>query len=384
MSFHIANILSAVVEQQERCWVIALIVNTEGHCYRKSGALMFVNELGQYHGMVSGGCLEADIVRQARRVFGDGRNRLLHYDFSEDSEEAWQYGLGCGGKLSILLSLVNAELQDCFNEAQAMMDKGLATKLHFERQSLLACEGKREVPKFVFQPDLVRLDTSSHDGGDSLPAKGGGNVDEINFSGYREKQIQQDLANHSIDNSLNPKAWLSVSFHPPVHLLVVGTGPDTVPLWHLAKALAWRVTLVDESISARSRQSLPDAKFFALAPQNMREFLAKQRFDGAVIMTHNVIRDGRFLSVLSECELPYLAMLGPKSRTEKVMAEAEPPIRMKQALYNPAGLDLGGELPESIALAILAECHAILHAGSGQSIRTKLQLQSDVGVSALV
>ena len=67
--------------------------------------------------------------------------------------------------------------------------------------------------------------------------------------------------------------------------------------------------------------------------------------------------------------LRYLGLLGPTNRLEEVMKSAglrrsDLPVK----LSGPAGLYLGGDLPESIALSIIAECHAALHSGNGQSI----------------
>ena len=45
--------------------------------------------------------------------------------------------------------------------------------------------------------------------------------------------------------------------------------------------------------------------------------------------------------------------------------------RMLQLLHAPIGLDLGGESPESIALASVAEIEAILHGRPGGSLRER-------------
>ena len=90
-------------------WVLATIIATEGSAYRKAGAMMLINSLGQYRGLLSGGCLEADIMRQARRCWDDQCNRTIRYDMREEEDLAWQLGLGCGGMVQILLQPVNAD-----------------------------------------------------------------------------------------------------------------------------------------------------------------------------------------------------------------------------------------------------------------------------------
>ncbi|MGV6807280.1 MAG: XdhC family protein, partial [bacterium] len=41
-------------------------------------------------------------------------------------------------------------------------------------------------------------------------------------------------------------------------------------------------------------------------------------------------------------------------------------------LHSPAGLNIGGELPESIALSILAHCHAVLYGRDGKPFSERL------------
>jgi xanthine dehydrogenase accessory factor len=62
---------------------------------------------------------------------------------------------------------------------------------------------------------------------------------------------------------------------------------------------------------------------------------------------------------------PYIGLLGPAHRKAQVLAlaglhEADLPYPVS----GPMGLALGGDLPESIALSVLAECHARLFGSS--------------------
>ena len=54
-------------DRDARQWVLATIIKTDGSSYRKAGAMMMINDMGQYFGLLSGGCLESDIMQQARR-----------------------------------------------------------------------------------------------------------------------------------------------------------------------------------------------------------------------------------------------------------------------------------------------------------------------------
>ena len=44
---------------------------------------------------------------------------------------------------------------------------------------------------------------------------------------------------------------------------------------------------------------------------------------------------------------------------------------LDEHVNGPVGLDIGGELPESIALSILAQCHAVLYGASGEVLNKR-------------
>ena len=87
------------------------IIDTAGSAYRKAGARMFFNSDGQQLGLLSGGCLESDLLRQARMVMHSGRSKTVTYDMQDEDDIAWQLGIGCGGKVVIQLDQINAENQ---------------------------------------------------------------------------------------------------------------------------------------------------------------------------------------------------------------------------------------------------------------------------------
>ncbi|MHA4874908.1 XdhC family protein, partial [Enterococcus faecium] len=94
-------------------------------------------------------------------------------------------------------------------------------------------------------------------------------------------------------------------------------------------------------------------------PEDLLSVVDASRFCAAVVMSHHLPSDLKYLQALSRSPIPYIGLLGPAIRREKLMsdlgADAE---RIRQRLHAPVGLALGGRAPESIALAIVAEIHA--------------------------
>jgi xanthine/CO dehydrogenase XdhC/CoxF family maturation factor len=85
----------------------------------------------------------------------------------------------------------------------------------------------------------------------------------------------------------------------------------------------------------------------------------------AVVMTHRYNEDVKLLRALLPKSLAYLGVLGPRKRTDRILAELQasgftPDETMLARLHAPVGLDLGATTPESVALAILAELQSRL------------------------
>ena len=52
--------------------VLVTVIETEGSTYSKAGGHMVIDDDGNFCGMLSGGCLEGDLVERARDVISTG------------------------------------------------------------------------------------------------------------------------------------------------------------------------------------------------------------------------------------------------------------------------------------------------------------------------
>jgi xanthine dehydrogenase accessory factor len=71
-----------------------------------------------------------------------------------------------------------------------------------------------------------------------------------------------------------------------------------------------------------------------------------------------------------------VGLLGPKQRLEDLVADIEGlgiavSADQRGRLHGPAGLDIGGEGPEAIALSLLAEVMAVAEGRSGGWLRDR-------------
>jgi xanthine/CO dehydrogenase XdhC/CoxF family maturation factor len=147
----------------------------------------------------------------------------------------------------------------------------------------------------------------------------------------------------------------------PPKLLLLGAGPDAAPVVDFAARLNWKVTLIDH------RPAYADATHFPAAERVLHAApdaipLDLSLFSAAVVMSHHLPTDLKYLRALAETNIPYIGLLGPAVRRERLLGDLGLDAdRIRGRLHAPVGLAIGGRSPESIALAIVAEIHAFVH-----------------------
>lgn len=311
--------------RDEQQWVLATLYRIEGSSYRKLGAMMLISSLGQRLGMLSGGCLEADIQRHAKQVMTSLNSKTITYDATDEDDLTFQLGIGCGGIVHIVLQPVHSnngylQLTDMFN--------ALKNKLagHYLQQiSPLAAKGAG-----LFSPS-----NSSND-----------------LSLNRKAQLID------MDNS----KWLQVAINPPPHLLIVGGGADAIAVYAFAKQLGWMVSIWDSRAANAKRQYFQNADaILRIPPAELKQYCEDNKVDAAILMAHSVQLDSQALAALTRSPLKYIGLLGPKHRRAQVFDHAGCNVQdVKAPVFGPVGLNLGGDSPESIALSLISEIHAVL------------------------
>lgn len=331
--FHLLNRWHS--DHADKHWVLGSVYQTQGSAYRKAGAFMLFNDRGEKYGLLSGGCLEADLHRKAMHALTTETAQTVRYNSAEEDDLSFQLGLGCGGIVDILLQPVTA--------ANNFLDLPL---LHAQLHRREAVSYWQLIPKDN-QSAAVALSKSPSPDHHSHPA-------------IQRAQLveEQELS------------WLVSELQAPPHLLVMGGGTDAVPLVNIAVQLGWEVTLTDSRPANARDEHFPKASRIVRAPSNTLASL--DWFDSvnaAIVMHHDTRLDADALKLLAKQALDYCALLGPAHRREQVLALAQlSNSDLNFTLAGPAGLALGTDLPESIALSILAECHAVLFGSNGQSL----------------
>ncbi len=328
-----------------RAMAIGILLDTEGSTYRKPGALMLIAANGEFAGLLSGGCLEGDLQHYAEGVIETGQPRFVDYDTRGTDDALWGIGLGCEGAMRILLLRIGPE-----NEWQPLSWLANALARHAATAVGILTEstdprlpvGRVELPDHTQDPQIRdALQRAAHTG----------KVDWLT------------------PESTHGKLFILPLSLPP-RLLLLGAGPDALPVVDFASRLGWKVTLVDHRPAYAQAPHFPAAERVVLStPEAVAETLNLADFSACVVMSHHLPSDLKYLRVLSSASVPYVGLLGPPARRRRLLddlgAQAE---KLQPRLFAPVGLPIGGRTPESIALSIVAEIHAFVHGAPG--IRT--------------
>lgn len=345
--------------------VLATVVRITGSSYGGVGSRMLIRVDGTTVGLVSGGCLESDIAEHARRVYSTGAAEVVRYDTLEDDDAPWGLGLGCNGLIDILLEPLNAararSVADLLQRAvEADEPSAIATVIHVIESD----SNSPQVGAHALARDNSLLTSGDWGSGFVLADASEGIADAIK-AGRRGLVRDYD--------------GVEIAFevvNPSVHLLVCGSGPDAGPIARLGVELGWEVTVVDHRAGVAERASrFPGARVIeCLDALELAGCVDLSSRTAAVVVSHHFERDRNYLSSLLLSDAAYIGMLGPRARTERMFAdlEAQPvPLQPDERVYSPVGMDIGGDGPDAIALAIVAEISAVSSHRSAGHLRDK-------------
>lgn len=323
-----------------RALVLATVIHTAGSTYRKAGAQMLLAADGTLVGLLSGGCLEGDLKAHAQEVLASGIARIVSYDMRGDDDLLFGLGAGCEGAMDILLQRIDAtqgwqpltHLEHCWRAEQ---------KCRYAVVTHSITDGPTVGQVYSFDED----ETSPS----SLP---------------RLPEAWARILEGSEDSKLQASdgTELFVCVSPaPIRVLVLGAGPDAIPVVKLCDFLGWNTTVYDHRAALTLPERFPAQTRIVTARANeLHNLLELNRFDAAVVMSHHLDSDEQYLNALSGATIPYIGLLGPAARRERLFSRLSDAANFKNRLHAPIGLNIGATTPEGIALAIVSEIHAVL------------------------
>ena len=346
------------VDFSQRKAALATVVWVEGSSYRRPGARMLITDDGRWEGAISGGCLEGDALRKARQVMLDQQPIVVTYDTMDDGANSFGVGLGCNGIIDVLIEPIDPNspthpivLLKEFTQKRDV--RVLATVLKSDNPILLP--GHRFV--LMEQTD------------EPVP-------NWLHDDMHRIFSTGKPLTNSYTTNAGFVEIFIE-RIDPGIELVIFGAGYDVVPVTKLARDLGWQVTVTDDCIAHLSPKRFPVATCVLYADrQAVLEKLTITNRTAAVLMSHNFNYDRAVLQELLTTDVPYIGMLGPRKRFDKMQDEfAKDGLHFSEEslsrVHAPIGLDLGAETPDEIALSIMAEIKAFFTNGAGGFLKDK-------------
>mgnify|MGYP003671039901 CR=1 FL=1 len=310
--------------------VLASVVALDGSSYRRPGVRMLILENGKMIGAVSGGCVEKEILLQSETVFKTGVSKIMTYD--------GRYRLGCEGILYILLEV--------FQPSKSFLNsffECLKNRSPFEIHSHF----KKEAGTFTGIGTLVSIDN--------------------NVFSISNTDTQSEPSNLSVFKQKMP---------PCFKLIIIGAEHDAVQLCKYASLTGWEVIIVAGVSESKSIKNFPGANEFTATTAETLDTSLIDNQTAVVLMTHNFANDLRYLVALKDTNPTYIGLLGPTKRRDDLLSqfmEYCPDINLGflDSIHGPAGLNIGSETPQEIAISIMAEILAFSRKQNPISLSSK-------------
>jgi len=353
------------IDKEKTLAALATVVRVEGSSYRRTGARMLVMDDGFWVGGISGGCLEGDALKRARFAIARSESTLITYDTTEDDEHQIGVGLGCNGIIDVLFTPLDySDKNNPVEILKSCMESRRKTHV------LVTVTGLKNIH---FQ-NLKLGDVIEYDGLESLPIIRDEKL-KLNVHQAIEKQInigKSAPVNLATDQVGKMEIFIEI-LPPDIHLVLMGNQYDVYPLTRLAKEMGWRVTIVANPLKVNIKiSSIADE---IVLPENFTDIYFDNH-TAIVLMSHDYKTDKYNLPKALKTDSPFIGMLGPKVRSEKIFAELATeglPISETnfERIHAPVGLDIGAVSPEEIALSLIAEVRASFSNREGNFLRLR-------------
>jgi xanthine/CO dehydrogenase XdhC/CoxF family maturation factor len=317
MTFEFKNIVKSYQKANGLKAVLATLVALKGSSYRKPGVRMLIFEDGNMIGAVSGGCVEKEICRQSVSVFKTGISKIMTYD--------GRYRLGCEGTLFILIEPFNpsdfliTQFENAINERKSFYLKSFYTK-NEEENKLFG--------------SVISFDQKQWFG----------------FSGTIKNEAENS-------NSL---AIFEQLMPPCFRLVIIGAEHDAAQLSLFASQLGWEVIIITSATSQHTILDFPGSTALIQSEPNLLNINWINSQTAIVFMTHSYAKDLQYLLAFKNSNPIYMGLLGPFNRREKLITDLieqfpEVETAFLDKMYGPAGLNIGAETSQEIAVSICAE-----------------------------
>ena len=356
---------------------LATVINVEGSSYRRTGARMLIYENGIWKGGISGGCLEKDVLKNAKLVMLEGKARTVRYDTNEDSADNIGVGLGCNGVIDILISPLK--------KGHKRNPLEVLKKCTENRQSNLLITVIKNNSAFELEEgEMFRVSNGDFS---SFLDFGLRTESQEMTEKYRliNEKIEKDIdfvlklnKTQIVDYQIDTKNEFSLLYEilsPNISLIIVGNNYDIYPMSDFARVLGWKISVVANPLKL-DKSIFKTAKIYASQNGQIPE-IETDEHTAVILMSHDYGTDLRNLKYFLNSSAGYIGILGPRKRGNKLFDDLKKEnVVATEAQFNriftPTGLDIGANAPEEIAMSILSEIRAFFSSRDGGFLKNRL------------
>lgn len=309
--------------------VLATVVSLDGSVYSSAGAMaLLVPGPSDHPGIIRFEELEGELRQDADECSSLGEPCLSRLEIAED-DPILGHNLGRPGTVEMLLEPVTPRLRESLKEIREAILKGAPVVCAVE------IEGS-EIGKRTLYP-------ADHEAAREC---------------YEENS--PELIETAAKGSVTRIFLCPV--HPPGRALIFGSGPDAVSLAHHLDELGFSVAVADPRPGRlrtgvwkgdrRNRAALIEGGW-----EQARAAFRPDEDTAVVVMTHSYALDLETLQGALQSPASYVGQIGPEKRTKLLLSELArlDVVPKTVAFHAPAGLDIGAETPEEVALSIASE-----------------------------
>ncbi|NNE30629.1 MAG: XdhC family protein [Saprospiraceae bacterium] len=328
---------------------LGVVVRVEESSYRRIGARMFVRSSGLWTGGISGGCLEGDALRRAQSAINKNEASVVVYDTLEDDEHQIGVGLGCNGRIEVLFTPVDPEANNQIKYLESILN----TRSPLCLFQVIKSEDPHLLGKFFHNESGIT----------PIPESRIGTLEAL----VQEQGKSRIFSESEMD-------ILVEVIRPKIRLICVGDNYDILAMVDIANELGWEIHVAGK----RKKLQKPIFEIADLVYdlEQVRE-IETDDFTALVLMTHDYKKDFDLLKHFIDDDIPYLGLLGPKKRRDKMQKDLMEEglyidLSKRENLFSPVGLDLGAETPEEISLSICSEIVSVLRNRSGGRLKNRI------------
>lgn len=310
--------------------VLARVIRAKGSSPRPMGSMMFISSDGQMMGSVSGGCVEGEMVKNSKKVFGGIKSLKLGFGVSD--EDAWAVGLPCGGAIH-----THMQEFDLNNVVWARLSQYLLTNTPCALITSLEENGCSNALINFTTRELI---------GDEVDLN-----DEVNLA-FKERS-------HRIVERDSVSYFIQIFPRKPL-LLAIGAAHITADLVALGNDFGFETIVIDPRgfFSNNTVFKSAPAQIITDYPSEVLSQFPLDNYTYCAILSHDPKIDDDAIHCLLNSDVAYIGALGSKQRhARRKVKLAQQGFREEQInrIHGPIGVAINSVTAKEIALSIMSE-----------------------------